>query len=87
MEKFKYLVVEENGDGEVLGMNMEGSDLEIEEFCNKLFKSKVREWEVLNKLIYFKEFSNGVCRMEEDKDYYYGVNVSEDEGYYVYRVG
>jgi len=87
MEKFNYLLVEENGDGEILGMYIEESNLEIEEFCNELYKRKVKEWELVNELEYFEEFGSGVCKMEEDKDYYYGVNISEDIGFGVYRLG
>jgi hypothetical protein len=79
MEKFKYLVIEVEYRNEMVGRYEEESDLEIEEFCNKLYEEKIKE-EGLEEGGGFE----GVGRVE---DYYYEIILEEERGYDVYRVG
>jgi len=83
MKKFKYLVVEIESRGEVVDRNIEFSDLEIEEFCNKLYEEGVKERGLEDEVEYLEEFG-GVCEVE---DYYYEINLGEEIGFDVYRIG
>jgi len=84
MEKFNYLVLEVESRGDVKGMNIIKSNLEIKDFCEELYRKGVESFGLDDEELesYLEEFG-GVCEVEE---YFYEVNLGEDFGYNVYRV-
>jgi len=76
----KYLVLSVESRGEIYNTSVIESDLDVEDFCDKLLKEKLIEHNV-NDEDYINEFSS-VFKTTQ----YYEVNITEELGYDVYEL-